>query len=137
MKHTRTDEFEKATDSFLLSRIIFKKFQTKKERTLITLIASTLRESVVEKSNARASRRIPFVATVPNRARERAFFLYRRDFRSSFGSPLIESEGKEFDFLKIHSWGNVLLGSVGVRSKRDGRSMRLFFFFFFFLGVQE
>jgi len=80
MKNTRgrTSLKKQPRQLFALARIIFKKFQTKKERTLIALIiASTLRESsVVEKSNARASSSShPFVAVVPNRARAREHFF--------------------------------------------------------------
>jgi hypothetical protein len=103
MKNMRgRTSLKKQPTAFFLVRIIFKKFQTKKERTLITLIiASTLRESsVVEKSNARApSSSYPFVAVVPNRARAREHFfcidaisgllLDRRYNR--------ELEGKEFE----------------------------------------
>jgi len=74
--HEDRTSLKKQPTAFFLARIIFKKFQTKKERTLITLIASTLRESVVEKSNARASRRTPSsLSSQTARAREHFFCI--------------------------------------------------------------
>jgi len=77
--HEDRTSLKKQPTAFFLARIIFKKFQTKKERTLITLIASTLRESiVVEKSNARFFLVVPLRRYRPKpRAREHFFVSTR------------------------------------------------------------
>jgi len=77
-KHARTDEFEKATDSFLLfSRASFSK-NSKQKKSALSSRSSSLQlyaRASSSKKVTRASRRTPFVATVPNRARAREHFF--------------------------------------------------------------